>query len=194
MRVKSLAVVVAALALAGACAKKQPPVARPTTPPPATTGAATNPGATRPPTPPEPAAEPITIPADPAVTGGDLASRSVDELNKQSPFEPVFFALDSEQLDAAAQTALQNNARILKQYGTWVVTIEGHCDERGTPEYNLALGERRALAARDYLISLGVAPDRLKTVSYGNEFPFDAAHTEEAYAKNRRAHFVVTAK
>ena len=194
MRLRACLSLVVVLALAGACAKKQPPVARPTTPPPAPTGTATNPGVVRPPTPPEPVPEPVTIPADPTVTGGELAARSIDEINKQSPFQPVFFALDSEEIDSAAQAALQTNAQILKQYGTWVVTIEGHCDERGTPEYNLALGERRALAARDYLISLGIAPDRLKTVSYGNEFPFDAAHTEEAYAKNRRAHFVVTAK
>ncbi|MEX2271301.1 MAG: peptidoglycan-associated lipoprotein Pal [Vicinamibacterales bacterium] len=187
--------VVVILAFTGACGKKQPPVARPTTPPPATTGAAGT-TATRPPAPPEPVPEPTTIPADPTVTSGDLASRSIDEINdpKQTPFQPVFFALDREEIDGQGQAALQNNAQILKQYASWVVTIEGHCDERGTPEYNLALGERRALAARDYLVSLGIAPDRLKTVSYGNEFPFDPAHTEEAYSKNRRAHFVVTAK
>ncbi len=192
-RISVALLVVAVFGFAGACGKKQPPVARPTTPPPATTG---TPGSTptRPPSPPEPVPEPVTIPADPAVTSGDLAARSIDEINKQSPFQPVLFALDSEQIDAQGQAALQNNAQILKQYGTWVLTIEGHCDERGTPEYNLALGERRAIAARDYLVSLGVAPDRLKTVSYGNEFPFDPAHTEEAYSKNRRAHFVVTAK
>ena len=74
------------------------------------------------------------------------------------------------------------------------MTIEGHCDERGTPEYNLALGERRAVAARAYLVSLGIAADRLRTVSYGKEFPFDPGHDEAAWAKNRRAHFVVTAK
>ncbi len=193
MKLRTIAACVLMFAVAGACAKKQPPIARPTTPPPATTG---TPGttATRPPTPPEPVAEPTSIPADPTVTSGDLTARSVDEINKQSPFQPVLFALDSEEIDGAGQAALQNNAQILKQYPSWVLTIEGHCDERGTPEYNLALGERRALAARDYLISLGVAPERLKTVSYGNEFPFDPAHTEEAYSKNRRAHFVVTAK
>ena len=75
-----------------------------------------------------------------------------------------------------------------------MITIEGHCDERGTAEYNLALGERRAVAARTYLVSLGIAADRIRTVSYGKEFPFDPAHTEEAWAKNRRAHFVVTQK
>ena len=87
-----------------------------------------------------------------------------------------------------------DNAGVLKQYTTWTVTIEGHCDERGTAEYNLALGERRAVAARAYLVSLGVSADRLRTVSYGKEFPFDPGHDETAYAKNRRAHFVITAK
>ena len=195
MTVRSLATFVVVLALVGACAKKQPPVARPTTPPPSA-GGAVDPGATRPPAPPEPVPEPTVIPAEPEVTTGDLAARSLDEINdpKQSPFQPVFFALDREDIDSQGQAALQNNAQILRQYPSWVLTIEGHCDERGTPEYNLALGERRALAARDYLISLGIAPDRLKTVSYGNEFPFAPGSSEEAYSKNRRAHFVVTAK
>ena len=90
---------------------------------------------------------------------------------------------------------LDENAALLKHYPTWTVTIEGHCDERGTAEYNLALGERRAVAARAYLVSLGISADRLRTVSYGKEFPFDAGHDDEpAFAKNRRAHFVITAK
>jgi len=75
-----------------------------------------------------------------------------------------------------------------------VITIEGHCDERGTAEYNLALGERRAVAARTYLVSLGIAADRLRTVSYGKEFPFDPGHGDEAWGKNRRDHFVITQK
>ena len=82
----------------------------------------------------------------------------------------------------------------MKKNPRWVVTIEGHCDERGTAEYNLALGERRANTARDYLVSLGIPAARVKTVSYGKEFPFDPAHNEGAWAKNRRAHFVITAK
>lgn len=193
MRSRHLLTLVMALTLTlGACAKKQPPVARPTTPPPSTVPADTS--VTRPPAPPEPVAEPITVPPDPAMTSGDLASRSVDEINKESPFEPVFFALDSDQIDAAGQTALQANAQILNQYPSWTLTIEGHCDATGTPEYNLALGERRALAARDYLVSLGIDASRLRMVSYGNEFPFDPGTSEAAYAKNRRAHFVVTAK
>jgi len=74
------------------------------------------------------------------------------------------------------------------------ITIEGHCDERGTAEYNLALGERRALAAKNYLVSLGVGADKVKTVSYGKEFPFEPGHDDAAWLKNRRAHFVITAK
>jgi peptidoglycan-associated lipoprotein len=83
---------------------------------------------------------------------------------------------------------------VLKKYSSWAVTVEGHCDERGTAEYNLALGERRAIAARAYLVSLGIAADRMRTVSYGKEFPFDPGHDESAFSKNRRAHFVITAK
>ena len=71
---------------------------------------------------------------------------------------------------------------MLKRNGGWQITIEGHCDERGSAEYNLALGERRALAARDYLVSLGIPATRVRTVSYGKEFPFDPARNEEAYA------------
>ena len=83
---------------------------------------------------------------------------------------------------------------MLKRYPAWTVTIEGHCDERGTAEYNLALGERRAVAAQAYLVSLGIPASRVKTVSYGKEFPFDPGHDEAAWAKNRRAHFVITGK
>jgi peptidoglycan-associated lipoprotein len=89
---------------------------------------------------------------------------------------------------------LQANASVLKKYPTWQVTIEGHCDERGTAEYNLAPGERRALAAKNYLVSLGIPADKVRTVSYGKEFPFDAGHDESAWSKNRRAHFMLTAK
>jgi len=106
----------------------------------------------------------------------------------------LFFELDSAEVNAAGQAALDADAAVLKRYPSWTVTIEGHCDERGTAEYNLALGERRAVAARTYLVSVGIPADRLRTVSYGKEFPFDPGHDEAAFAKNRRAHFVVTAK
>jgi peptidoglycan-associated lipoprotein len=110
------------------------------------------------------------------------------------PLKPVFYELDSSDLSSAAQQALNENAALLKRYTSWTVTIEGHCDERGTPEYNLALGERRAITARAYLVSLGIPADRMRIVSYGKEFPFDPGHDETAFSKNRRAHFVITAK
>ena len=179
--------VVLALALGVSCAKKKPPVARPTTPPPGAT-ADTN----RTPAPPTPVTEPTPVPPEPAED--TLASRDIDQINKNSPFQPVFFAFDSSELDNAGQQSLNTNAEVLKKYATWVITIEGHADERGTAEYNLALGERRAVAARTYLVSLGIPADRLRTVSYGKEFPFDPGHDEAAWAKNRRAQFVVTSK
>jgi peptidoglycan-associated lipoprotein len=180
-------VALAAVVTIAACHKKTAPVVRPT-PPPA-------PGGTtgRPPAPPEPVNEPTIVPPEP-VRDEAIASASLDDLNKNSPLKPVFFELDSDELSPVAQKMLDENAALLKRYPTWSVTIEGHCDERGTPEYNLALGERRAVTARAYLVSLGVAADRLRTVSYGREFPFDPGHTEAAFSLNRRAHFVITAK
>jgi peptidoglycan-associated lipoprotein len=173
----------------GACVKKQPPVAKPTTPPPAAETSAPS----RPPAPPTPVAEPRPVPPEP-IAEDPLASRDIDEINKNSPFQPVFFALDSTEIDALGQQVLTANAAILKKYPEWVITIEGHADERGTAEYNLALGARRAAAARDYLISLGIPGDRLRTVSYGKEFPFDPTHNESGWSKNRRAHFVLTSR
>ena len=187
-RYRTLIGLVLALTLIGSCAKKQPPVARPTTPPGGTTS-----DSTRTPSPPTPVAEPTPVPPEPPADDA-FATRDIDAINKNSPFQPVFFAFDSSDVDAAGQQALNANAEILKKYSTWVITIEGHADERGTAEYNLALGERRAVAARTYLVSLGIPADRLRTVSYGKEFPFDPGHNEDAWAKNRRAQFVVTSK
>jgi peptidoglycan-associated lipoprotein len=181
-------VVLMVLAFAGACAKKTPPVARVTPPPPPPPV-----DATLPPAPPTPVAEPRPVPPEP-VAEDPIASRDIGDINKNSPFQPVFFLFDSSDVDAAAQQALNANAEIMKKYSSWVVTIEGHADERGTAEYNLALGERRAMSARTYLVSLGLPADRLRTVSYGKEFPFDPGHDEAAWAKNRRAQFVLTSK
>ena len=177
----------ALLVMMAACHHAQPPVARPTPPPPppATAGA-------RPPEPPAPVQEPV-MPAEP-LAGDSVASRSLDDLNRDSPLQPVYFDYDSSDVNDAGRTVLQANAAVLRKYTSWVVTIEGHCDERGTKEYNLALGERRAVAARTYLISLGLDANRLRTVSYGSEFPFDPGHDDGAWHKNRRAHFVITAK
>jgi peptidoglycan-associated lipoprotein len=185
----AVSVIVLALAI-GACGKKQPPVARPVPPPPVDPSGS---GADRPPTPPTPIQENPAVPPEP-VAEDPLRVSDIDKINQNSPFQPMFFAYDSAEVDAAGQQTLNANAEILKKYPEWVITIEGHADERGTAEYNLALGERRAMAARTYLLSLGIPADRLKIVSYGKEFPFDPSHTEAAWSKNRRAHFVVTSR
>jgi peptidoglycan-associated lipoprotein len=185
-----MALAVACLAATLACGKKTPPVARATPPPPPVD---TSTPAGRPPAPPEPVREPTLVPPEP-VPSDPISSASVDDLNRNSPLKPVFYELDSSDLSHEGQKTLDENAALLKKYSTWAVTIEGHCDERGTAEYNLALGERRAAAARAYLVSLGISAERLRTVSYGKEFPFDPGHDETAFAKNRRAHFVITAK
>jgi peptidoglycan-associated lipoprotein len=172
-----------------ACGGRNPPVARPTPPPPDVPTTA----ATRPPAPPEPVTEPVVVPPEP-VRDDSISSATLDDLNRNSPLKPVFFSLDSSEITPASQAVLDENAAVLRKFASWAVTLEGHCDERGTAEYNLALGERRAGAARAYLVSVGISADRLRTVSYGKEFPFDPGHDEAAWAKNRRAHFVITAK
>ena len=101
----------------------------------------------------------------------------------------IYFDFDKSELKTDAQIALKNKATWLDKNADYGVRIEGHCDERGTNEYNLALGERRANAARDFLMSLGVAGDRIKTISYGEERPADADHNEAAWARNRRDEF-----
>ena len=184
----AVAAVMAASLFASACGGNKPPVAKPLPPPPPPDSSA----AARPPLPPEPVPEPVAVPPEPLRDDG-IRSGNIDEINRNSPLKPVFFDYDSAELSPAAKSALDENAAVLKKYGTWVLTIEGHCDERGTPEYNLALGERRAVSARTYLVALGIGADRLRTVSYGKEFPFDPGHDEAAWAKNRRAHFVITA-
>jgi len=193
-RIRNSAVVALSLVMmVSACGKKKPPVAVPTTPPQVVQDqpVVTTP-TTRPPDPPAPPPmpEPVvtTLPVD------DISSKDLDTINKAQVLKPIFFDLDSDQINAAGQQVLIDNVAVLKKYTTWSITIEGHTDERGTPEYNLALGERRALSTKNALAALGIGADRVKIVSYGKEFPFDPAHEEAAFSKNRRAHFVVTAK
>jgi peptidoglycan-associated lipoprotein len=183
-------VVMVLLVFAGACAKKKPaPVTQPAPPP---AGSTPSPSTGAPPPPPAQRVE-ESVPV-PAISEDTIGNRSLEDLNRDSPFRPAFFGLDSSELDDAGRAIVSGNADIMKKYPTWVVTVEGHCDERGTAEYNLALGELRAVAVKTYLVALGISPDRLRTVSYGKEFPFDMGHTEAAWAKNRRAHFVITSK
>lgn len=103
----------------------------------------------------------------------------------------VFYDFDKYNIKNEYKKVLETNAELLLARPAAQLLIEGHCDERGTAEYNLALGERRAKAARDFLVAYGVAANRISIISYGKERPFDRGRTEEAYAKNRRAHMVV---
>ncbi len=159
--------VIASLAVTGCSRRTTQTPPTPTPAPPA------EPAPTQQPeTPPAP-----TTPAPSTVGSGD--------------FQPALFDFDSYALGDAARRALDANARLLRDNPTVQVTIEGHADERGTTEYNLALGERRAQAARDYLIAAGIDGSRLQTVSMGEERPFSTGSSEEAWAQNRRAHFAV---
>ena len=171
------------------CVRNPAPI-EPTPPPPPPEAGAVAPAPPR----PAPVPELPPPPQPPLILGDEFASRTLEELNRVSPLEPVFFNYDSSDLVADALAVLKTNAEILDRYPTWIVTIEGHCDERGTAEYNLGLGERRALTAREYLTEMGVPVSQLRTVSYGKEFPFDPESNEVAWARNRRAHFVITAR
>ncbi len=119
---------------------------------------------------------------------------SVDEIDRLKLLAAVHFDFDRSDIRAVDEPVLRKNAEALKKFDFLKVTIEGHCDERGSVEYNLALGERRAKAAFDYLVGLGVPADRLRTVSYGKEVPVCSEHSEDCWARNRRAHFTVTEK
>ena len=182
---KTALVVLAAsvLALAPACGPKKPPVA-PAPPAPVV------PEAPPPAPPPAPRAE-----APPQVDEyARLKAMIPEEIEKSGLLGEIYFEFDKADIRDADHATLQKNAAALKRFDFLIIRIEGHCDERGTVEYNLALGERRARAAYDYIVSLGVPADRLKTVSYGKEVPVCQQSTEECWQKNRRAHFTVTGK
>lgn len=115
----------------------------------------------------------------------------VAEAEAVKALQDVFFDFDSYAIRPGDASILQKDAEWIKANPGRIVTVEGNCDERGTVEYNLALGQRRADAAKKYLVSLGVPADRLKTISFGKSKPFDPGHNEAAWAKNRRDHFVV---
>jgi peptidoglycan-associated lipoprotein len=116
------------------------------------------------------------------------------EVFESSLLKPIFFDFDKYDIRPADTEILKANSAFLKKFPDVKIQIEGHCDERGTNEYNLALGERRANSTKRYLTSLGITANRVSTISYGEEKPMDPAHNEEAWAKNRRAHFLITAK
>jgi peptidoglycan-associated lipoprotein len=111
---------------------------------------------------------------------------------EESQLKDIHFDFDKSDIRPDARDTLKANADWIKANAKSKVQVEGHCDERGTNEYNLALGERRANAVKKYLVSLGIDADKLYTISYGEELPIDPGHSEDAWGKNRRAHFLVT--
>ena len=126
----------------------------------------------------------------------EVMPTEIDALNRyvqeKGYVRDAFFNYDEAQLDDAAQSALQSSATWLRGEGSaYNLLVEGHCDERGTEQYNLALGDRRANTAKDYLVTLGINAGRIRTVSYGEERPFDEGHDDGAWGKNRRAHLVL---
>jgi peptidoglycan-associated lipoprotein len=133
---------------------------------------------------------PPRVPTDDEV----FAAKSIEDLNRERPLVDVLFAYDLADLTDVSRAALQKNADWLRRWTTTRVTIEGHADSRGTNEYNLALGERRAAAVRDYLIGLGIPTARLAVVSKGEEDPVCKEEIESCWSQNRRGHFVITGK
>ena len=185
--VPGAALVLAATLLAGACGGKkvEPPAPAPTTPPPAETK----------PAPPPPPPAPPAAAAAPAPTEDELfAKKTLDQLNDERPLEDVYFSYDQMNLSEEARASLQKNMTFLKRWPSTKIMVEGHADSRGTNEYNLALGERRAASVRDYLVSLGLPADRVTMVSKGEEQPFCREETESCWRENRRGHFIFTAK
>ncbi len=123
------------------------------------------------------------------VTSSDI--RSIVDAIRDGRIKDIFFDYDKADLGAESRTILEQNARWFRQFPGAKLVVEGHCDERGTEEYNLALGDRRAQATKEYLVELGVAPEQLETISLGEEQPFSPGHDETSYSQNRRAHFAV---
>jgi len=133
------------------------------------------------------------VPEQPVETedlSGDMAAIN-QRAQERGWIRDAYFDFDAYSLTPEAQDNLAISAAWLKAHPEFDLLVEGHCDERGTEQYNLALGDRRANTAKDYLVTLGVGADRIKTVSYGEERPFDPGHSESAWAKNRRAHLVL---
>jgi peptidoglycan-associated lipoprotein len=182
------AALIVVAAMVSACGKT-PPESKPQPPPPA-------PAPTTTPPPPPPARPPDPPPTTerPLTDDEIFAKSTVDDLTKSGVLKPVFFAYDSIELSEESRGILQKNTEYLKRRPSTKILIEGHADSRGTNEYNLALANRRADAVRAYLLSLGVATDRMTIVSKGEEQPFCKEETDDCWAKNRVGYFIFTAK
>jgi peptidoglycan-associated lipoprotein len=181
----TIAALLGLVVLPFAACKKKPPTTSADARPPVT---AAKPSGETPVAPP-PKAAPSS---DVEVT--EVLAMDIESLNKKGYLSDAFFDYDQSDLREDARSVLAGDAQWLKKHSTVQVLIEGHCDERGTAAYNLALGDRRANAAKEYLISLGIDASRLRTVSYGKERPFCTENSESCWQKNRRAHLVITAK
>lgn len=183
----SLALIGLGLTLLPGCARKKPATA-----PEAPTLNENTVAVTAPATPPPaPAPQAPAEPADPLA--GDLATVN-EYVRGRGLLGDVYYSYDSSDLSSEARDRLAGNARFFKDHPVFEAIIEGHCDDRGTPEYNLALGERRASAAVSYLTALGVDGSRLRTLSYGEERPVCTGSDESCWSQNRRAHFVLTGR
>ena len=130
-------------------------------------------------------------PAVPQQTADDEQLTKLDSISNQ--LQPIFFDYDKYEIRTDQQSALQTNAKLILSHSDVRFVLEGHCDERGTEEYNLALGDQRARAAREYLMQLGVDQNRIEVISYGKTKPFAEGHNEDAWKLNRRAHPIATA-
>jgi peptidoglycan-associated lipoprotein len=171
-----------------ACSRQVPPPPPPPPEPPAPVVTPTPP----PPPPPPPAPAP---PAPRPLTEEEIFSKkTVEQLNAEMPLADVMFDYDQFAIREDQRATLQKNAEYLKRWPTVRGTIEGHADSRGTNQYNLALGERRANSTKEYLVGLGIATDRLLVVSKGEETPACTEETEACWQRNRRGHFIITAK
>jgi peptidoglycan-associated lipoprotein len=154
-----------------------------------------------PPPPPQQQEQPVVekveapVVQEPQLTEEEMfLQKSLDQINREKPLGTIYFDYDRALIRDDARAVLDGNAAWLKKFRTAKILVEGHCDERGTEEYNLALGEKRAKSAQDYLLSMGIASDRIKIISYGKSQPINPGHDESAWQMNRRAQFLVIEK
>jgi peptidoglycan-associated lipoprotein len=187
MKLNQRLAVLAALALFGAACHKNKPAPVPTFPKATPTPMVV-------PANPTPAPTPRETMVPPVNEYERLRQMPIDEIDKSGILGDVYFDFDQAELRENDRATLVRNGEALKKYDFLIVTIEGHADERGTIEYNLALSDRRARVAYDYLISVGVAANRIKAVAYGKEIPVCSESNEGCWQRNRRAHFAVTGK
>jgi peptidoglycan-associated lipoprotein len=183
---------VMAAAIAFAACHRNPKPQPPTAAAPAPADTPRQPATPTPPPPPPPA-PPVPQPAPP--TEDEMfRTKTLEQLNAEKPLADAYFSYDSTDLSDAARATLQKNVEWLKRWTSTRIMVEGHADARGTNEYNLALGERRADVVRDYMVSLGLPTERVTTVSKGEEQPACSEDTESCWQQNRRGHFIITGK